>query len=138
MKLSLPLGTSDVELVLADDEDPLASLVVEVDLDYDGVVDATSAGDAALTLQLDELGERVMRLRVVDPSGRSGSALLSVNVTDEEPEPEPEPEPTFDPSFYPAGAGCGLASGSSGLPPLGFVALAFAAALGGTRRRRAR
>jgi hypothetical protein len=132
MQVSLPLGSHDVPLVIADAEDPLATLLVEVDADYDGVVDETVPADAPLTLQLDQLGDRVMKLRVVDPSGRSGTALLRVTVTEEEP--EPEPEPTFDPSYYPAG-GCVLASTErSSAPPPGLVVFALAALVAGRRR----
>lgn len=137
--LELALGAHEIPLEVADPDDPASALTVEVDLDYDGTWDTTLAGPSpTLALALDAPGSSVLKLRVVDPSGRTGQALLRVTAFAPEEEPPPDETPAAPGFFATGGGGCRVVPAGStrdAAPALALGALALAL---GARRRRGR
>lgn len=131
--VELAVGHHDLAIDASDADDDASSLTIEADLDYDGVYDAALDG-ATLALELQEPGAQLIKLRVTDPSGRTGQALLRLTVVPA----EEEPPPPVDASFYPGGGAlcsAGTAPGRFGTPGAA-AGLTAALALSLARRRR--
>jgi Subtilase family len=84
---------SEVTPVASDADDADSALELAIDRDYDGVDDEL-VPLAPFPVATDTLGTQWIKLRVTDPSGRSDSALIRVDVVERAIEPEPEPPPS--------------------------------------------
>ena len=71
--------TVRIEAVVQDTEDAIGALVIELDRNYDGVYDDQLA-DGAFTISYDSVGSHFAKVRVTDPTGRTGAALARVEV----------------------------------------------------------
>jgi subtilisin family serine protease len=67
-----------LRIEIADPDDPLAALEVELDRDYDGSYEERIAG--GFWVSYDAPGSYAHKIRAVDPDGREGTALARVEV----------------------------------------------------------
>lgn len=67
---------------VADPDEPAEGLIVEHDADYDGVFESV-AEQGGVTVQFEQEGVYVSKLRVRDSTGRTGQTLLVVEVGEE-------------------------------------------------------
>lgn len=100
-----------------DAEDDPSTLTIELDRNYDGVYDEVLAS-GTFTFQSDDVRPHFLKLRVTDPTGRSGEALARVDV-----------HSTYLPS---GGLACQLSPPTRRAP--GWLFLVVLAAFGGRRR----
>ncbi|MCC6557038.1 MAG: S8 family serine peptidase, partial [Polyangiaceae bacterium] len=111
-----------IPVSVADPDEPSEGLLIEVDRDYDGTYDArVEAG--VLRMTFDRTGQRLMRLRVRDATGREAGALLPIEVL---------------PPRLVAGGGWGCGVGGPGSAGVGAIGLAALLALRRARRARRR
>lgn len=109
--------TVTLTAAIADAEDDLSTLTIELDRDYDGVYDEVLAS-GTFTVSSDDVGAHFLKLRVTDPTGRSGETLARVDV-----------HSTYLPS---GGLACQLSPPTR--RPSGWLFLLALAAFGGRRR----
>jgi MYXO-CTERM domain-containing protein len=116
-----------IPIDVADPDEPSGALVIEVDREYDGEFEEHLTS-AELPVAFDDVGARVIKLRVTDSTGRQAFALADVEVLPAGKAPPPAP------SVKPGG-GCVAAGGGEAREP-GVSALGLAALLGLFRFRR--
>jgi subtilisin family serine protease len=118
----------EIPLFIADDEDGSSSLVVELDRDYDGVFEQRLTS-ARFTARIDDPEERVVKVRVTDPTGRRSTALIRLRRGDHDSVAEDDRQTTFDVG----GGGCTVSRRDDSSPPCWFatvLAIACAVQLG--------
>jgi MYXO-CTERM domain-containing protein len=103
-------GVEAVAVITVSDPDEGASgLVVQVDVEYDGVYDQVLTGEHRV--RFDVAGRYVQKLRVIDSTGRTAEALLTMDVDEAYLEPKGGPGAGKAPDD--GGCGCRVA-GSGG------------------------
>jgi subtilisin family serine protease len=71
--------STTIRASITDAEDPLDVLLIELDRNYDGLYDEQLA-DGSFRVSFDKVGPHFLKVRVTDPSGRTGVALARVDV----------------------------------------------------------
>jgi hypothetical protein len=132
--------TRTIDVSVADPEDPASSLTVDVDRDYDGSYEE-SVPAAGLSASYAAVGVYFSKLRVTDPTGRSGAALARFEVVEPTPPPPPSQDADLADGITAGGGACAYtapgAGGSRG-SWLYVLGLGFAAALGRARAQLSR
>ncbi|MBK9260583.1 MAG: S8 family serine peptidase [Polyangiaceae bacterium] len=107
VEVSIPIDVSDMD-------EPATSLVLDADLEYDGTYDQRLVGPS-LRLTYTDLGRRILKLRVLDSTGRDATALAIVDVVD---------KPLDPPAVIVAGGGgCSQSGGSNEYWPIALLGL---------------
>lgn len=141
--VTMPVGTTHVFIGASDEDQPVDTLELSIDRDYDGTYDDVGpAAGLGFDVTYDAAGSYVQKIRLRDDTGRSATQLLTIQVT---------PGPgvggaggtggagggPIDSNVHLAGGSCATSAGDAGdIGSLSVVGLVAATALARRRRQR--